>query len=250
MRIKGTIYNSKKSAPHGELILFLPTFVRLFYQLIRGTGAGLVAFAVLVFSFSFGPTIQKEISYELKQDGLIKKENVSNSFELDTAKAEETIEVQKEAQSYGVTSHFSVVIPKIEAYANVIANVDTGDRDDYLDALSKGVAHAKGTYFPGQGGRIFLFSHSTDSPLNFARYNAIFYLLRKLEKGDGIIIFFADKKYVYEVIDKVVADPSDTSWLSPVKEGEELVLMTCDPPGTTWNRLLVVARPASDKDVY
>lgn len=206
----------------------------------------MIAFAVLVFAFSFGPVVKQEINYFLQEKGITLESN-SNSeladFSVQVAEAEKEIAVQKEAQSYGVNSYFSVVIPKIDAKANIIANVDAAEPNEYLDALKKGVAHAKGTYFPGQSGTIFLFSHSTDSPLNFARYNAVFYLLKKLEKGDEILVFFADKRYVYEVGEKVITSPMDTSWLNPKIGTEELVLMTCDPPGTTWNRLLIIAKP-------
>ena len=246
MKPKGTIYQLGKSGTHGELFLFLPVFVRLGYHFIRGLGAGLIAFAVLTFSFSFGPVLQKEFTYNLRDKGIIaKKIPIPEDYSVKVAEAQKVIEVQKEAQGYGVTSHFSVVIPKIDAQANIIANVDANDKKDYLEALSKGVAHVKGTYFPGQDGTIFLFSHSTDSPLNFARYNAVFYLLKKLEPKDKISIYFADKKYVYVVKEKVVTIASDVSWLKPKQEGEELILMTCDPPGTTFRRLLVIARPVS-----
>ena len=244
MRPKGTIYQFGKSGTHGEFLLFLPLFVKLAFHFIRGLGAGMIAFSVLAFSFSFGPVIQKEFKYKLQEKGIVsEKAETTPDFSVQEAEAQKILEIQKEAQSYGVTSYFSVVIPKIDAASNVIANVDPGNRADYLEALSKGVAHAKGTYFPGQTGTVFLFSHSTDSPLNFARYNAVFYLLKKLEKGDKIVIFFADKKYVYEVEDKKIADPKDVSWLDPENKGEKLVLMTCDPPGTTWRRLLVTAKP-------
>lgn len=244
MRPKGTIYHHKKSDKHGEMVLFLPFLVRLIFHSLRTAGAGMIAFAVLAFSFSFGPVIQKEFQFRFRQDVETKPEpQVVSEYSIQKAEAQKILEVQKEAQSYGVTSYFSVVIPKIDAKANVIANVDPADKADYLDALSKGVAHAKGTYFPGQSGTVFLFSHSTDSPLNFARYNAVFYLLNKLEAGDRIIVFFADKKYVYEVEKTVTADPKDVSWLEPDSQSDQLILMTCDPPGTTWRRLLIIAKP-------
>ena len=247
MKPRGLIYQNGRSGTHGEIILFIPVLIRLAFHFIRGVGAGLIAFSFLIFAFSFGPVIKQEVYYKLGEAGLIRKQdnNTTSDFSLQIAEAEKILAVQKEAQSYGVNSYFSVVVPSIDAKANVIANVDAGNKNEYLDALKKGIAHAKGTYFPGQDGTIFLFSHSTDSPLNFARYNAIFYLLKKLEKGDKIIVYFADKRYEYEVSDKQLAEPGDASWLVPKKEGEELILMTCDPPGTTWNRLLVVARPVS-----
>ena len=125
----------------------------------------------------------------------------------------------------------------------MIPNVDAGNPTDYLKALTQGVAHAKGTYFPGQGKTIFLFSHSTDSPINIARYNAVFYLLRKLTPGDTIIIYFLGQEHDYVVTDKFVTAANDTSWLQDNGQGERLILQTCDPPGTSWNRLLVVAKP-------
>src|SRR3972149_1574681 len=79
----------------------------------------------------------------------------------------------------------------------------------------------------------------------FARYNAVFYLLRKLEAGDKIIVFFADKKYEYQVTQKLTTPAKDVSWFSYDDGEETLVLQTCDPPGTTFRRLIVVAKRAS-----
>lgn len=246
MKPEGTIYLKGKSTRHGELILLLPWFIRVAYQFIRSFGAGLIAFAVLIFMFSYGPVISQELSYKIKSYKIQNPPPPEVSvpdYSVHIAEAEQILAVQKEAKEYEVTSYFSVVIPKIDAAANILANVDTANKEEYLEALQKGVAHAKGTNFPGQDGRIFLFSHSTDSPLNFARYNAIFYLLKKLEVGDKIIIFFSDKKYIYEVKDMKTVTPKDVSFIQPSSDGEELVLMTCDPPGTNWNRLLVFAKP-------
>jgi len=251
MKPTGTLYEKGKSATRGEFILLLPWFIRVAYRLIRSVGAGLIAFAVLGFMFSYWPIFSSEISYEIKsrESGPQVKQQIqapsTPDYSVHEAEASQILAVQEEAKSYGVTSYFSIVIPKIDAKANIVANVDTSNKEEYLDALQKGVAHARGTNFPGQNGRIFLFSHSTDSPLNFARYNAIFYLLKKLEVGDRIIVFFSDRKYVYEVKDEKIVSPNDTTWIQPKTGEEELVLMTCDPPGTNWNRLLVFAKPVT-----
>lgn len=248
MKPTGTIYKLGKSGHHGEQILLLPWFFRVLHQIVRGIGAGMVAMAVLIFMFTYGPIISQEFSYKFKDyqvntSGTTQIPNEELIPQVESAKADTAEEAQAEARGYGITSYFSVVIPKIDAKANIVANVDIANKTEYLDALQKGVAHAKGTNFPGQEGRIFLFSHSTDSPLNFARYNAIFYLLNKLEKGDQIIVFFSEKKYVYEVTESKTVTPADTQWIMPKSGEEELVLMTCDPPGTNWNRLLVFAKP-------
>ena len=236
-----TIYTSKSRSNHREDFLILYWFREKVRQILKIFGAGMLAFGIVLFMFSYGEIISQEISYKFSSSKV--EQTIPLIDQGVTAKS--IVEVENEAREYNLTAYYSLVIPKIDASANIVPNVDITNKESYLSALQSGVAHAKGTSFPGQDGRIFLFSHSTDSPANFAQYNAVFYLLRKLEKGDKIIVFFTAKKYVYEVVDKIIASPSDTHWLEPKLGEEELVLMTCDPPGTTWNRLLVVAKPLS-----
>ena len=142
---------------------------------------------------------------------------------------------------------FSVVIPKIQARAKVIANVDAGNKREYLAALKQGVAHAAGTGLPGVEAAvnrtIVLFAHSTDAPWNMARYNAVFYLLNKLQEGDRVEIYFQGVKHEYRVEELRVVEARDVSYFAQQTQAEVLVLATCYPPGTTWKRLVVVARP-------
>lgn len=138
-------------------------------------------------------------------------------------------------------SNFSIVIPKIGANSPILPNIDAGNEPEYLDALQKGVAHAKGTAFPGEGGHIFMFAHSTDYIWNVGTYNAVFYLLYKLEPGDQINIFFKGQRYVYKVTEKKEVDPSEVEYLTRKTDKEFLTLQTCWPPGTTFKRLLVFA---------
>ncbi len=235
---KGIIYERGKSPRSGEFNLRPTLFQKISYTLLRGAGAGLIGAMVIGLVFTYGPMFKEEVNYLVFGP---KKEVVSSFSKLLSANTAK--KVQEEAKSYGVGAYFSVVIPKIGAKSDVIANVDVANPQEYLAALEEGIAHARGTYFPGQGETIFLFAHSTDSPINIARYNAVFYLLRKLEPGDVVIVFFADKKYTYEVEEKLVTKAGDTSWLATVGE-ERLILQTCDPPGTTLRRLLVIAKPA------
>ncbi len=142
-----------------------------------------------------------------------------------------------------VDPEFSIVIPKIGANAKVLANVDSADERIYLEALKKGVAHAAGTSFPGEGSHIFLFAHSTDYFWNVGLYNAVFYLLYKLEKGDEIDLFYQGKRYVYQVIGKNIVNPNQVEYLTRKSNKEFLTLQTCWPPGTTLQRLLIFAVP-------
>lgn len=138
---------------------------------------------------------------------------------------------------------FSLVIPKIEAKAKIIANVDSSNKAAYFQALKLGVAHAAGSSFPGRGETIWLFAHSTDAPWNITRLNAVFYLLKDLEVEDQVIVFFNGQRFNYRVVEKKIVAPTETDFL--VNEGKEkLVLQTCWPPGTTLKRLIVLAKPA------
>lgn len=143
-----------------------------------------------------------------------------------------------------VSTDFGIVIEKINANARVIPNIDPSNERDYSQALAKGVAHAKGTVFPGQKGNMYLFSHSVDAPWNIVRFNAIFYLLSKLDKGDRVIMFYQGRRYDYIVFDKTVVKPEDTRFLTDSYNEPVLTLQTCDPPGTLANRLIVRAKLA------
>lgn len=145
-----------------------------------------------------------------------------------------------------VSAQFGIVIPKIGANAPIFPNVDAGDDKVYLPVLQKGVAHAMGTSFPGVGGNVYLYAHSTDSFWNVGRYNAIFYLIKELENGDEIDVFFQGVRYVYRVVNKMVVDPSEVNYITEPTSYEQLTLQTCWPPGTTLKRLLVFARPEKD----
>ena len=215
----------------GEIVLRPSIFKRVGFHLLRGLGAGLISFAFIGIIFTFWPIAKSEYVYNFGTKEQVKIDKFA------------TIIKRSQAAVLGLDPYFSIFIPKIDAKAKVISNVDPGNAANYLNALSEGVAHAQGTYFPGQGKTIYLFSHSTDSPINIAQYNAVFYLLRKLEKGDKIIVFFLGDEHDYVVTDKFTTKANDTDWLTDDGSGERLILQTCDPPGTSWNRLLVIARP-------
>ncbi len=140
---------------------------------------------------------------------------------------------------------FSIIVEKIGADAPIIPNVDPSNKDIYTAALRRGVAHALGTSFPGHPGVTYLFAHSTDTIFNVPRYNAVFYLLGDMKPGDKIVIFFAGKRYDYTVTEIKITEPDDISYLTMKTQDQILVLQTCYPPGTSWKRLLVIAKPAA-----
>ena len=205
-------------------------------KLLSKVGTGLIIFSILGFLFTYGPIIRVELGYRL--------ERLSDEEKAPHGSFADLLGKTLMDESEGVPDpNFSLIIPKIHAKAKVVPNVDPTDYGQYMEALKVGVAHARGTEFPGGNGTIYLFAHSTDNPLNIIRYNAVFYLLRELEAGDEVQVYFAGVKHRYTVTDKQIVDPTDVSFLSPQNpDGKELlILQTCWPPGTTLKRILVFA---------
>ncbi len=177
----------------------------------------LILAAGFILFFTFGPAVKEETEYTVRQ----------------------TFKIEKDLTP--PNTDFSIVIPKIGAVAPVIANTDPFDPKKYLSVLYKGVAHAEGTALPGEFGNTYLFAHSTDAFYNVGRYNAVFYLLGKLEKGDKIEIYYKGEKIEYEVAEKKIVGPEAVKYLGKLGEWNTLTLQTCYPPGTTLRRLIVIA---------
>lgn len=216
--------------------------------------AGYMAFFVGLVSiiFMLGPLIQVEVSY--RADKLLGvKRTVATTDNLpvqspdpnsDSGASFSNIKATGDS-IIPVSTEYGIVIEKINANAKIISGVNPASERDYTKALAGGVAEALGSTPPGQPGNLYLFSHSTDAPWNIVRFNAIFYLLRELEPGDRVIIFFQNKRYDYIVFDKNIAKPSDVSYLTNRYDYPVLTLQTCDPPGTLLNRLIVRAKLVS-----
>ncbi len=197
---------------------------------MRFLGNLLIIASVFFLFFIFGPTLKEEIKYRFNQAS-----HVKYSLESD-------IDGTFEKVLTPPNKDFSIVIPKIAAVAPIIANVDSQDKSEYLKALKRGVAHAEGTAIPGADGNVYLFAHSTDSFLNVGRYNAIFYLIGKLEMDDEIDIFYKGRLIKYKVFEKKVVGPEDVKYLGVLEEEKTLTLQTCYPPGTNLKRLIVIAK--------
>ncbi len=136
-----------------------------------------------------------------------------------------------------------ITIPKISAQAPVITGVDPFDARQYMAALKKGIAQAKGTSLPGEKGTIYLFAHSSGPPWELTRYNTIFLRIGELKRGDKVILTRNGKNYTYLVRDKKTIWPSNLSYLKNTAR-TQLILQTCTPIGTDFQRLLVFADPA------
>lgn len=141
-----------------------------------------------------------------------------------------------------VSYEFGIIIEKIGVNAPVVADVASSNYEEYMEALKHGVAHAKGTKKPGEVGNTYIHGHSTLNFWQMGRYATVFTLLNKIEVGDRIITFYKGKRYDYKVTKKEIFPGYDITPLLRSYDEPILTLQTCDPPGTTLNRLIVTAR--------
>jgi LPXTG-site transpeptidase (sortase) family protein len=147
-----------------------------------------------------------------------------------------------------VSTDFGIVIEKIGANAPIVADVDTTSHAAYMEAMREGVAHAKGTAKPNEVGNVYLFAHSTLNFWEYGPYATVFTTLHQLVPGDKIVVFYQGKRYDYRVAEKEIVPGFDTTPLDRSSTRRLLTLQTCDPPGTTWRRLIVIAELVYSED--
>lgn len=241
------------------------------FLILRTIGNFLVLFAIFGIFATFGPALYYEVSFKILQARGVRYVVAStSSFPISAQDDQPNNQILPTPTPIPVSSlssgvdnfakvlsgpkeqilvpkdtQFSIIIPKIGASAKVFPNVDPSNQNEFLPILRQGVAHAKGTVFPGKIGNTYLFAHSTDNFWDVGRYNAVFYLLKDLEPGDEVVVFFQNKRYNYIVKSTKITESSDVSYIvdSQKQNKEVLILQTCWPPGTTWQRLLVFAEP-------
>ena len=120
-----------------------------------------------------------------------------------------------------------IVIPAAGVDWLVVEGVSPAD-------LAQGPGHMPGTALPGQPGNAVISGHRTT-------YGAPFYDLDLLEPGDSITVETLIGSHIYEVVELIVVAP-DALWVTDQVEGAWLTLTTCNPKGSSRERLIVFAR--------
>lgn len=139
-----------------------------------------------------------------------------------------------------------VIIPKINVQIPVVYGQTTTEESIIESALDRGVVHYPTTSKPGEIGNSVFFGHSSNNIFNKGKYKFAFVMLHKLVIGDTFYLTYNGKVYVYKVISREIVKPSQVSVLDPVPgQTATATLITCDPPGTSLNRLVVVGQQIS-----
>lgn len=139
-----------------------------------------------------------------------------------------------------------VIIPKINVEIPVVYTATSTNEADIENSLESGVVHYPTTSLPGENGNAAFFGHSSNNIFNKGKYKFAFVLLHTLVPGDTFYLTYNSKVYVYKVISKTVVEPTRVEVLGPV-EGQTATatLITCDPPGTSLRRLVIVGQQIS-----
>ena len=201
-----------------------------FSDILIRAGVFLSVFSVGLWLVLFYPVISQELLY------FINRPNPDSKIVLKS----NNVAPGKKA-IIPVDTEFGIVIPKINANSSVVANVNWEDPKEYQVALTQGVAHAQGSVFPGQIGNVFLFAHSSADFYQANIYNAVFYLINKLQNGDEFTLIYKGVPYTYTVTDKKIVDADDVEYMESGQDSvKKATLMTCWPAGTNLKRLVVV----------
>lgn len=217
----------------------LASFKHFYFTILANT---LIILGIIFMSLSFGPILVDNIWFYFKE---WKKQEYKitdkNNFTVESAFAQ--FLSTKPVEIVPVNKDFSLVIEKIGVNAPIVSNVSVGDKQSYMEALKNGVAHASTSELPSTtAGNTYLFAHTSLNFWQLGTYAKVFNLLNKLEVGDRVHVFYKGLDYTYAVINSEVLSGWDTYPITrPVIE-PILTLQTCDPPGTTINRLVVTAK--------
>jgi LPXTG-site transpeptidase (sortase) family protein len=144
-----------------------------------------------------------------------------------------------------VTADPRVIISKLNIDVPAVYDEESYDERKIQEALERGIVHYGTTALPGEKGNAVFLGHSSNSPWAPGKFKTAFSLLRKLQVNDTFVLHYEKKRYIYQVYERKVIDPSDFSVISQDVEQPIATLITCDPPGANWNRLVIHARQIS-----
>lgn len=194
------------------------------HSLLFGLSFGLIAVAFLLFGF---------FNERFVAPFITPSKSVSNA----------PIVIDSSTAAVGPES--KIIIPKINVEIPVVYDEPSVEEKSIQHALERGVVHYATTPLPGEKGNGVIFGHSSNNILNKGQYKFAFVLLKRLEAGDTFILQKDSKRFVYKVTDKKIVKPNDVSVLTTSTNESTMTLITCDPPGTSLNRLLVTGQQIS-----
>ncbi|MFM8529036.1 MAG: sortase [Actinomycetota bacterium] len=121
----------------------------------------------------------------------------------------------------------AIYIPKLTVLQTIYRGVT-------MPTLDKGVGWWPGTALPGKIGNVVLGGHRVSKKKPFRN-------LDQLQAGDEIFLSSDEGNYVYLVDRVFIVNPTDV-WIVDQTNEATLTLFACHPPGSTRERIVVVAK--------
>jgi sortase A len=149
------------------------------------------------------------------------------------------------SQTGDVGPEAKIIIPKINLEVPVVFDMDTVAETEVQKALEGGVVHYASTPNPGEQGNSSIVGHSSNNILNSGKYKFAFVLLKRLEAEDTFFVQKDGIRYTYKVYKKEIVSPDNVAVLGTQDRPNTMTLITCDPPGTSLNRLIIVGEQIS-----
>ena len=141
-----------------------------------------------------------------------------------------------------------LIIPKISVNAPVVYGLDDLSENSSQEALQSGVIHypiSGANALPGQNGNTVILGHSSADFFEPGNYKFIFVQLNRLTTGDLFYLDYEGTRYTYRVNKTEIISPTEIGKLAVGDDKPYATLITCDPPGTAKNRLVVYAEQIS-----
>ena len=193
---------------------------------VRGLGKTLIAAGTLILLFVAYQLWGTGLAEARSQDRLTKRFAQSLATPLPPPPPGPRPDGQPPPQAPEGEAVAIMRIPKIGMEKAVVEGVA-------LPELKKGPGHYPTTPLPGQPGNSAIAGHRTT-------YGAPFFRLDEVSAGDPILVTTRQGRFRYEVIDKRVVGPDETSVLEATPDNR-LTLTTCEPRFSAARRLVVVA---------
>lgn len=130
---------------------------------------------------------------------------------------------------------YTLSIPKLGIKDAFVSTVDT--------KIDQHLVQFPGTALPPHKGNTVIFGHSTlPSLYDPKNYKTIFANALDIRVGDKISVTVDNVLYNYTITKITIVNAEDTSYLTQGQSNSFFTIVTCTPPGTTWQRLVITAQ--------
>lgn len=229
-KIDGQPFAGLKSGKIQSFLYQYRLFAIVSWHSFKIATVALISFLVFYSAFNF-QLIQSHLKYSYAQSMASTPAIIQSNFEnllLDDGAVN------------NVDPNPVIIYPRLGITAPVIFP-NSNDDSTILAALDTGTSFFPGTSLPGTSGNTVILGHSSGEWWKKSDYKYIFAPLEQTIVGDKIQINYLAKKYIYQVFNRKVVEPTEVSVLHQTPE-DILTLITCTPPGTAWKRLIIQAK--------